>query len=476
MNSFAFDQIAPDQRVPGSQAEFSNVRALQGLPAAQYKVLLIGQCIGAASIAAPVRVTQKDQGATIAGRGSILAAMVAAAIGAGTSVELWAMPIADNAAGVAATGTITLAGTATQAGTLPVMIGGRRVQVGVAAGATATTVATALAAAINAQPDLPVTAAVAGAVVTLTFRHKGTAGNDLDVRTVYYDGEAVPAGLTTAIVGMGNGATNPDLTALLAALGDEQYQAIALGLNDAANLSAIDADLTSRWGPVRQIEGRAYAGFSGTFSTCSSFGATRNGIHVTLIGGYRVPSAPWVVAAAFTAIAATSLQADPARPMTDLVVPGILPPRIEHRFTQTERNLLLRDGISTFRVDAGGNVMIERLITTYQVNSAGFDDVSYLDITTPATLGYYRFSWRARMAQKFPRAKLTADTIDAVRAETIAIAREWEEAGLMEDADQFIAGLVVERDSSNRTQLNLRLTPDVVNGLLQLAARFEFIL
>lgn len=476
MSSFSFDQIAPDQRVPGSQAEFSNVRALQGLPAAQYKILLIGQCIGAAKVTAPVRVTQKDQGAAIAGRGSILAAMVAAAIGASTAVELWAMPIADNAAGTAATGTVTIAGTATEAGTLPVMIGGTRVQVGVSVGATAASVATALAAAINALPDLPVTAAAVGAVVTLTFRHKGTSGNDLDVRTVYYDGEAVPAGLTAVIVGMSGGATNPSLSSLLAGLGDEWYQAIAIGVNDTANLSTIDDDLTARWGPVRQIEGRAYAGLSGSFSTCATFGAARNGIHLTLIGGYRVPSAPWVVAAAFTAIAAASLQIDPARPMTDLVVPGLVSPRVEHRFTQQERNLLLKDGISTFKVDASGRMTIERLITTYQVNSSGFEDVSYLDITTPATLGYYRYSWRARMAQKFPRAKLTAETIAAVEAETIALAREWEEAGLMEDADGFIAGLIVERDATNRTQLNLRLTPDVVNGLLQLAARFEFIL
>jgi phage tail sheath gpL-like len=63
-----------------------------------------------------------------------------------------------------------------------------------------------------------------------------------------------------------------------------------------------------------------------------------------------------------------------------------------------------------------------------------------------------------------------------VKAETIALARNWEGAGLMESADGFIAGLVVERDDTNVNQLNLLLTPDVVNPLLQFAARFEFIL
>ena len=40
----------------------------------------------------------------------------------------------------------------------------------------------------------------------------------------------------------------------------------------------------------------------------------------------------------------------------------------------------------------------------------------------------------------------------------------------------FIDGLVIERDAGNRTQLNLLMTPNVVNGMLQLAARIEFIL
>lgn len=476
MTSIAFDSISSGQRVPGSQVEISSVRALQGLPPAVQKILLIGQCIGAASVSAPVRVTRRDQGATIAGRGSILAGMVAAAFDASRAVELWAMPIADNAAGVAATGTITITGPATAAGTIALMIAGVKVPVGVASGAAATAIATAIAAAVNALPDLPVTASAAAAVVTLTCRHKGAVGNDIDVRLNYFDGEQLPAGVTATIVGMANGATNPDLTSLMAALGDAWYQTFAIGMNDAANMAVIDADLADRWGPQRQIEGRAYFGMSGSFSTLSTFGATRNGPHATIVGGNKLPSPSWAVAAAFAAIAAFNLQIDPARPLTDLVVPGIRAPRPEQRFTRQERELLLRDGISTFRVNAAGEVAIERLISCYQVNSAGFDDISYLDVQTTTTLGYYRYSYRQRMAQKFPRAKLTDDTIAAVKAETIALAREWEEAGLMEDVEGFLAGLVIERDGSSPTQLNTLMTPDTVNGLLQLATRIEFIL
>jgi phage tail sheath gpL-like len=477
VTSFSFDAM-PATRVPGSRLEISNVRALQGLPAAEQKILLVGQRLASGTVAAltPCRITQADQGATLFGRGSILAGMVAAALAANSVTELWAIGISDNGAGTAAQHTITLTGPASASGTLPYLIDGVRVQVAVASGDSATTMATALAAAINAAADLPLTAASAAGVVTLTSRHKGTVGNDVQILQAHYSDEAIPAGVTSAIASTVAGATNPDLTTVFAAIGDEQYQTIALGLNDATNLSAADTELTSRWGPARQIEGRAYVGMAGSFATLSSFGDTRNGIHTTIVGGYKVPTSSWRIAAAFAGVAALHLQADPARPLTDLAVPGVIAPRIEHRFTRAERDQLLQAGISTFRVLPSGEVAIERLITCYQVNTQGFPDVSYLDVQTPATLAYFRYSWRARMAQKFPRAKLTADTIAAVRAETIAIAREWGEAGLMEDVDGFIADLVVERDATNRTQLNLLMTPDVVNGLLQLAARIEFIL
>ena len=46
----------------------------------------------------------------------------------------------------------------------------------------------------------------------------------------------------------------------------------------------------------------------------------------------------------------------------------------------------------------------------------------------------------------------------------------------MEDVEGFLAGLIIERDGSSPTQLNTLMTPDTVNGLLQLATRIEFIL
>src|SRR3546814_3024831 len=92
------------------------------------------------------------------------------------------------------------------------------------------------------------------------------------------------------------------------------------------------------------------------------------------------------------------------------------------------------------------NVLLERPITTYQTNAYGFDDTAFLDVNTLLTLAALRYSQRARIAQKFPRHKLASDgtkagagqaivTPSVIRAELVALAREWEDAGWVENMD-----------------------------------------
>jgi phage tail sheath gpL-like len=160
-------------------------------------------------------------------------------------------------------------------------------------------------------------------------------------------------------------------------------------------------------------------------------------------------------------------------------------PRADDLFTRAQREALLRDGIATFTADAAGTCRIERSITTYQTDAFALPDVAWLDLETVTTLGYLRASLRTRIAQKFPRTKLADDdtrygagqavvTPRVIRAEIIALAREWEEAGLVEGLDQFIADLIVERDSSDPNRVNALVPPDIVNQFRSFAAAIQF--
>src|SRR3546814_1098336 len=137
---------------------------------------------------------------------------------------------------------------------------------------------------------------------------------------------------------------------------------------------------------------------------------------------------------------------------------------------------LLFDGISTFRVDAGGVVVIERTITAYKTNTFGAADPSYLDVETLKTLTFLRFDLRNLIALRFPRHKLANDgtafargqavvTPKVIRSEIVARFRQWEEAGLAEGIDQFKSDLLVERDAHDPNRVNALVPPDIDNQL-----------
>jgi phage tail sheath gpL-like len=403
------------------------------------------------------------------------------------STAVFGLPLDENAAGVKNTWTLTFTGPASAAGTVNLYIGGRLIQAAVLASDTATAIATAVAAAVNADADVGVTASSAAAVVTLTYRHKGAVGNELDVRINYYDGEALPSGVGLTIVNNSVGATNPVLTTAISNLGEEQYHIIAFAFSDASSLTALETELADRWGPIRQNEGLAFVGKNADHSALLSLGDSRNSPHVSICSSYKEPTAPYEKAAAIAGIAATQGAIDPARPMQTLPLSNIMPPAQTERFVWSERNLLLFDGISTTFVDAGGVVRIERLITTYQENPFGAPDPSYLDVETMLTLSYLRYDFRSYFLLKYPRHKLANDgtrfgagqaviTPKIGKAEAIAKFRQWEEQGLVEGIDQFKADLIVERNISDVNRLDFMLPPDLINQLRVTGVKIGFLL
>lgn len=487
--SISFNQIPVGILVPGVYVEIDNSRANGGLSVFPTKILVLGQMLpaGTATPLEPTRITSADQARALYGAGSMLAQMLAALIKANDYSDCWAIALEDKAAGVAASGTITVSGAVSRAGTLSLMLGGRRVEVGIAAGDPVEDIATAIAGTINAAGDIPVTASAAEGVVTLTARHKGEAGNGIDVRHSYYTGEALPAGLNIAVMAMTGGTGNPDIQAALDVIGDEWFTDFVLPYTDAANLKAIEEQLADQFSGLEMADGHAWTAASGTLATLSTLGLARNSPHLSILGTKGSPSVSWEWAATFAGVAAYHLTIDPARPLQTLSLPGLLPPAIADRFTLQERNILLGEGIATFRVDGGGTVVIERAVTTYKTNAFGADDRSYLDVEAMKTLAFLRYDIRILIGLKFPRHKLADDgtafsrgqavvTPLAIQAELVARGRQWEEAGLVENIDQFKADLIVKRDLADPNRVNALIPPNLVNQLRVFAGQIQFLL
>jgi len=483
----SFNQVPSNLRTPFVYVEFDNSNANQGPSLQVYRALVIGQKLasGTAPADIPVRVTSAEQAVDLFGVGSMLSHMFEKWFVNNSTTEVWGMPLSDNGAGVEATSTITITGPATAAGQINLYVGGRKVQSTVLSSDTATQIAAALVAKITADTTYPVSAANTLGVVTLTHKHKGVTGNELDVRLNYFEGEVLPTGVGAAIVAMASGSANPVLTTAIAAMADTQYHVIAHPYVDTASLLDLETELTSRAGPLEMIEGLAFTASNRSHSALLTLGNGRNSAYSSISGCFKYPTAPYEVAAVAAALVALHGAIDQARPFQTLSCLGVLPPKAGERFTRAERNLLLFDGISTSYIDDGGVVRLERMITTYQTNAFSAPDPSYLDVNTLLTLSYLSYDFRTYFLSKYPRHKLASDgtrvapgqaiiTPKVGKAEAIKKFRDWQDLGLVENIEQFKADLIVERSLSDVNRLNFYLPPDIINQLIVTAVKIGF--
>lgn len=459
--------------VPGAYLGVDPSGAVSGIPPQRKPVLLLGlrRSTGTAAAGVLKPITGPSQGATYFGRGSQLAQMCEAYVKANPYSELYALALNEDAAGAKATKTVTITGTATEAGTLVFVWGGRRRVVAVALGDDQTDVATAIAAADTADGDSPTTSASALGVVTASARHKGAYGNDLAIVHNYYTGDKTPAGITVAIADGATGTTDPDITTAIAALGgDALYYTIVPGWNADANMDALEAELELRANAIKAIPGHAIAAFRGNHTDSVTYGNARNSQFCTVLATGLTPTPPWVCASILAAVEVA--ENDPARPRQNTKLPGMLAP-VGGGFTIEERQLLLVDGMATYKVTVG-ECYIERMVTTYQVNAANVEDASYKDIETMRCLAYFRDAIVKRFLLKYPKAKLGNDgeafasgqiviTPKLARGEILAVFDLLNFAAIVEDRKQFAAELIVERDPNNVNALNAFLPPNFVN-------------
>ena len=301
-------------------------------------------------------------------------------------------------------------------------------------------------------------------------------------------GEVTPAGVGVTITALASGATNPTLTTALANLGDQPFDFIVCPYTDATSLAALTAflnDTAGRWSWQSKIYGHYFTAFRGTLGASTTFTTTLNDQHSSTTPYNDSPTPPMIWAAALAAQAAISVRADPATPIRSVFLQGILAPPIQSRFTLAQRDTLLHDGGSTFRVDQSGNVILEKLITTYQTNSFGQPDNSYLDAETMFTLMAVLRRLETDVTTQFARYKLAADgtkfgpganvvTPAIIRATMIAEYRQMVDLAWVQQADAFAAGLIVQQDTGNPNRVNVLWDGVLIDRLDVLALLAQF--
>lgn len=486
-----FSTVPGNVRVPLFYAEMDNSRANSAT--ATQTTLIIGQKLTGSSQPAgvPFLASSPSTVGGVCGYGSMLHSMMVAYLKNDSAGKIYLLPIEDGTDAVAATGTLKVNTAATAAGTISLYIGGIRVQIAVTTVDTSSTIARDLAGAINAKTELPVTAEVDAGVITVTAKNKGLLGNDIDIRFNYQGtagGEITPTGLDITITAMSGGTGTPVIDYALANLGDKAFDFIINPYTDTTSLDALKtllSDTAGRWSYASQLYGHSLGVKFGTYGELTEAGEARNNQHETLIGIYDSPSTPWVWSAAAFGAMASSLRNDPGRPVQTLAIAGVLAPPLASRFQWPERNNLLHSGISTTTVADDGTVMLENVITTYQTNSFGDADDSYLEIETMFLLMYVTRFLRSVVTSKFARMKLAANgtkfapgsaivTPNTIRAELIAQYTTLERNGYVQDSKSFAAGLIVEKSRTNPNRVDVLWDGVLINQLRVFALLNQF--
>jgi phage tail sheath gpL-like len=452
--------------------------------------LLIGQSV-VAQPEVPVCVFSTAQARSLFGRGSILARMVEKYLLNDTLGYVWCLPLADASGGVVATGTLAISASAAGAGTIPLYIAGQNVPVAVNAADPSATIATNVAAAINAAPDLPVTAAATTNTVTLTCKWKGMTGNAIDLRLAYHGtlgGEALPSGVSIAVTAMSGGTLDPDLGAVAAALGSVPDVLIASpysGSIQTGELTLMMNFSTGRWSPLRKVYGHVWSAICGVEATVAALTAAMNDSHTTMITYEPCPTPPWEMVAAVMGAVAPPIRNQPNAPLSGIQVEGVLAPAAADRFTEPMQQALLSTGGATLSYDQAGDVFIQRMITTYQDNNYGQPDQSYLD--APTLYGIMAGN-RIVIADLTPKLAnglifaegtavppgvkgFTPSTIKALLAGSynLGVAE-----GLYQNVQAMLANSIVQINQQNPGRIDILFAPVLVYGLYNTALLNQF--
>lgn len=496
MADFTFDQIPTDWRSPGTYLEVKPNYRNVGIFDYPVQNLIIGAKLATGTLTPGtiVEVVRGTEGQALFGIGSIGAEQVAAFRKANKTQPLFVMALPDEAGAVKATGTITFTGAVSSSLVLRFKIAGQQVRFTAQPTSTIAELATSLAAAIMENTTLPVTATAAAGVVTVTSRHGGEVGNDIDLR-VDVEAQPLPANLNVAVAAMAGGTGNPDLTPALDVIANTWYTAIQHPFSDATNMGVFAEFLTERFTAMSKLDAHGYVGKRGTFGDLGTWGQLTNCPFLTVVGLKASPTSSWAISAAVMGLVSFHLANDPARQLRSLVVPGVEAPAAADHFIETERDLLLRRGVSTFESLSDGAVTISRLITTYRKSNLDVDDDAWLDIMVPAVLSRIRYDWQSYVSLLYPRAKLTNDEDAAAFASNVSDddvvgssvvtprrmhaswagrCRRYANLVWIERVEETIKQSVFKRHSSDKNRLDSHQEIRIVGNLMVLAGSLEF--
>lgn len=216
-------------------------------------------------------------------------------VGKGAGFPVTFYPLAEGSGAVQATGKIEIEGTATEAGSAKIVIGGQKATIAIASGDTKTEIFAKIKDGIDGVLAMPVTAATGDDALTLTSKAAGEVGNLIKTRI-----ECAVNGLTFTVTQLANGVKDPDVTPALEKIG-EIWETAILPCFDYKNTDRLDTVMVygkNRWEDLEKKPLLSFWGCTDDYATRTALtNARENDFINALVVSVGSPELPYVVAA-----------------------------------------------------------------------------------------------------------------------------------------------------------------------------------
>ena len=294
-------------------------------------------------------------------------------VGAGATFPVTFIGVKAGKSDVAATGQITVSGTATSSGSATINLGGLEIDVVIAKGDTDTTIMTKIISAVNAEQNRVATAAQGGGIVNFTARWKGALGN-----RIYFELDSDVSGVSFTVSKFANGVGVPEITDALTEIGTSVWETFILNTFDYKDsngdaLSILDDYQTwgeGRWDTLTKMPALVAHGCIDDFSTRTAVSDERKTDYINFfITSVGSPELPFVVAAKGLLGMLSSADENPAQNYKN-VLSGLARGDDSAQEAYTVRNQSVMLGASTNIIN-GSVAQLNDIVTFYHPDSDG---------------------------------------------------------------------------------------------------------
>ncbi len=455
-----------------------------------------------------VEVNNEGDAATGAGVGSPLHRAIRIHFQANRTNKVFALPYAETSAGapVAADGTITIVATPTGTGTLTATIQGEEVSVSFTTVSTATTIAAALAAAINGRTHLACTAGAAVGVVTLTAKIAGTSQGDattgvIRMRSDVETGLGVTVTDSGAALGLGTGTAgvegstteNANFVAALAIIDASLYYFVGSSMILTGDWTALTTHISNKSEPNPGLRSVGVVGFTGAQSTAQTSAISENFERLQVVNQPNSEHDPAELVGNTIAIRQKRENVDPSFNFdnygrTDWLIKKVF---ADVDFPDLDdKNDAVTDGVTLIASDQFGSRIVMSVNTRSKDLTGANDDFRATETHRVSVMDNFVATWILRHVLSFGEFKLRDDerlpdgtvnlnaripprtmTPFLYRGFANRIIQEFVDAGLLQDALAWQESLNVNIDPSNSGRLEVGASGRTVDLLHQTTIR-----